>query len=46
MKRHRRLAFVGAVAGIAILAPYTLNALAKLWPNSPVATLNNGLKGN
>lgn len=46
MKRHRRAAFIGSVAGLSILSVYTVNKLAKLWPNSPLATLSNGLKGS
>ena len=46
VKRHRRLAFVGSVVGLSVLSVYTVNALAKRWPNSPVATVSKGLKGS
>jgi hypothetical protein len=45
MARRKRgpWAFIGAVAGISLITPYVLNQGAKLWPNSPLATLNNGI---
>lgn len=43
-KRKRSpLAFVGAVAGIALLAPYALNQAANAWPNSVIAKFNAGI---
>jgi hypothetical protein len=39
----RRLAWVGAVAGISIISPYVLAVLARRFPNSAVATLHAGI---
>ena len=44
MKRRRSpLKFIAAVAGISLVTPYALNQLAKKFPNTPLATLNNGI---
>jgi hypothetical protein len=51
-KRRRRgvVAFVAAVAGISLAAPYVLNqtagpasALAKKYPRNPITAINNGI---
>jgi hypothetical protein len=40
----RRAAFWASVAGVSLVAPYLLGVVARKFPNSPVATLNNDLK--
>jgi hypothetical protein len=39
----KRWVFVGAVAGISLLTPYTVAVLAKRFPNSPIASFNTTL---
>lgn len=36
----KRWAFVGAVAGISLITPYTIAVIAKRFPNSFVASFN------
>lgn len=42
-RNRKRLAWVAAVAGIALAAPYVMASAATKWPNSAVARFNAGL---
>lgn len=39
----KKLAFIGAVAGISLVSPYVVATIAKKFPSSPVATFNADL---
>jgi hypothetical protein len=40
----KRLAFWATVAGVSLISPYVLGAVARRFPSSPIATLNTDLK--
>lgn len=42
-KFRRRAALIGLIAGVSLVTPYTLAAIARRFPKSPFATLNNDL---
>lgn len=39
----KKLAFIGAVAGISLVSPYIVASISKKYPHSPVATFNRDL---